>query len=496
MRRREFLETALGTAVLLPTHSLIAQSLATTTPPISDLVARTLTGGSTTLPGTDVANLAASLSGKLLLAVHEGYEQARQVWNGAFDKRPALIVRCAGASDVVRAVEFAREHQLLTAVRAGGHSSSGKSTCDGGIVIDLSQMQGVRVDPLARTARVGPGTFLGQLDRETTAFGLVTTAGTVSHTGAGGLTLGGGFGRVCRRFGLTCDNLRAADVITAKGRFVRASQLENPDLLWGLRGGGGNFGVVTSFEFQLHEMNPTIVGGVIQWPFEQAREVLRFYSDYSMDAPDALNLDVNLLWPPAEDPFIEIDVCWCDDHAKGEEVLRPLRQLGRPRLDAIAPMPYVKLQSSSDPYFPHGRRRYIKSAFTRELSAEAIDTILEVFQIKPHGLAIILTASGGAIGRIPVEATAFSNRDSRYWMIAITEWADPSETEERVAFMRRTWKELERFASGYYINAITADEEARERAVYGENYAGMVALKNKYDPTNLFRLNTNVKPSG
>ena len=493
MRRRRFLQAALGAAAFLPARSLLGSPLSPSAP--SEIFVRLLSGGTGTLARVDIAELAASLSGHLLLAKDDGYEQARQVWNGAFNKHPALIARCAGASDVMQAVNFAREHQLLTAVRAGGHSSSGKSTCDGGIVIDLSPMQAVRVDPAGQTVRLEAGTLLGQLDRETAAFGLVTTAGTVSHTGAAGLTLGGGLGRVCRRFGLTCDNLRAADVITANGRLAHAGEHEDPDLLWGLRGGGGNFGVVTSFELQLHEMNPTIFGGVIQWPFEQAREVLSFYADYSFHAPDELNLDVNILWPPGQDAYVEIDVCWCGDLAKGEQVLQPLRRLGRPRLDALARMPYVKLQSSSDPYFPFGRHRYIKSAFTRELGPELIDTILRVFPAQPHGLAIILTASGGAVGRVPPAATAFFNRDARHWLIAITEWVDPAETDERVAFTRRTWKEFERFASGYYINAITAEEESRN-SVYGYNLARLMTLKAKYDPGNLFRLNTNVAPGG
>lgn len=495
MRRRDFVATALGTAALLPTRALFAQSLPSKTSPVPGLSARTLAGGSTTLSQSDLANLAASLRGKLLMPADEGYDKARQIWNGAFDKRPALLVRCAGSSDIVRAVEFARENQLLTAVRAGGHSSSGKSTCDGGIVIDLSQMQSVRVDPRARTARVEPGVLLGQLDHESAAFGLVTTAGSMSRTGAAGLTLGGGLGRVARRFGLTCDNLLSADVITADGRFIRASERENPDLLWGLRGGGGNFGVVSSFEYQLHEMNPTILGGLIEWPLEQAREVLRFYADFSVNAPDALVLDLNLLWPPNAEPFIQIDACWCADHKEGARVLQPLRRLGKPLHDGIGPMPYVKLQTSMDAFFPDGVRRYIKSGFTRELSPEAIDTILEVFRSMPRKLAIIFAQSGGAVARVAAAATAFPNRDSLFWMIAITDWSDPSEADERTAAIRSAWKVLEPLTYGYYVNAITAEEESRERMVYGANYVRMVTLKNRYDPTNLFRLNTNVKPS-
>lgn len=493
MQRRKFVQASLGAFALLPTGALFARYAASAAR-TSDLPARTLTGGATTLRGTDVADFAAGLRGQLLLPDDAGYDAARKVWNGAFDKHPALIARCSGAADVRRCVDFARAHQLLTAVRAGGHSSSGKSTCEGGVMIDLSLMQEVQVDPLARTARVSAGARLGQLDHETAAFGLVTTAGTISDTGAAGLTLGGGVGRLARRFGLACDNLRAAHVVTADSRFVRASERENADLLWGLRGGGGNFGVVTSLEYRLHEMNPTILGGTIRWPLEQAREVLRFHADFSLSAPDVLNTDVAVVRPPAGDPFIEVEACWCADHSKGEQALRPLRRLGRPLEDGIALMPYVKLQSSADVFFPQGLRRYVKSAFTRALSPQALDTALDVFRRTPHELAIIFAHSGGAIGRVPTGATAFLNRDSRYWMIAISNWTDPADTEPRVASMRRLWKELEPFGYGYYVNAMTEDEESKEREVYGSNYARMASLKKKYDPTNLFRLNANVKP--
>lgn len=494
MQRRQFVQASLGTLAWLPAGALLARQASAATQP-ADLQARTLTGGAATLPGVDIADFAAGLRGQVLLPADAGYDTARKVWNGAFDKHPALIARCSGAADVRRCVQFAHAHQLLTAVRAGGHSSSGKSTCEGGILIDLSPMQGVQIDPLNRTARVNAGALLGQLDHETAAFGLVTTAGTISDTGAAGLTLGGGVGRLARRFALACDNLRAANLVTADGRFVRASEQENADLLWGLRGGGGNFGVVTLLEYRLHEMNPTILGGTIRWPLEQAREVLRFHADFSMSAPDVLNTDVAVVRPPTGDPFIEIEACWCGDHSKGEQALRPLRQLGRPREDAIALMPYVKLQSSADAFFPHGLRRYVKSAFTRALSAQALDTVLEVFLGTPHELAIIFAHSGGAIGRVPTGATAFVNRDSRYWMIAISNWTDPEDSEPRVASMRRLWKELEPFGYGYYVNALTEDEESKEREVYGSNYARLAALKKKYDPANLFRLNANVTPA-
>ena len=290
MKRRDFLRTTAfaSTAAWLPFQRAWA----------ADQPAMSLAGTPISLAQSDVADLAASLQGELLLPTHSRYEQARRVWNGAVDKRPALIAACLGAADVMRAVNFAHAHRLLTAVRAGGHSTSGKSTCDGGIMIDLSPMRGVRVDPTTHTAYLEAGTLLGQLDRECTAFGLATTAGTVSNTGAAGLTLGGGFGRLGSRFGLACDNLKGADIITASGALVHASERENQELLWGLRGGGGNFGVVTSLEYSLHPMNPIVLGGMLNWSFEHAREVLEFYAEYAPRKPDELCIDLFLRSAP------------------------------------------------------------------------------------------------------------------------------------------------------------------------------------------------------
>jgi FAD/FMN-containing dehydrogenase len=436
-----------------------------------------------------------SLRGAVLLPNAPGYDDARRVWNGMFDKQPAVIARCASPSDVVRVVNFAREHQLLTAVRAGGHSMSGKSTCDGGIVIDVSPMQGVRVDPKRRIARVDGGALLQHLDRATREFGLVTTAGTVSHTGAAGLTLGGGLGRVGRHFGLACDNLASVDLVTADGRLLTASSHENAELFWGLRGGGGNFGVATAFEYHLHPMDPTILGGTIAWPIAQAREVLRWYADFSMSAPDELNLDVALASTP-DGALIMIEACWSADLAQGERVLQPLRSFGTPAFDKIKPMPYLDLQSDADRRLAHGIRFYGKSGFVTQLTPQSIEQLVDVFAGAPPGsFSIVVQQSGGAIGRRPDSATAFPNRRSNYWLMLSKGWSDPAEDARRLETLRTSWKSIAPLTSGFYVNAITDDERARVAENYGDNYPRLQQVKRRYDPDNQFRLNANVVPA-
>lgn len=493
MRRRDFLSASLATTALLPTRHLYADQ-ADLLRTLGDLPARTLDGDDMTLPASDVQALGASMFGAVLLPGSGDYDTARRVWNGIFDKRPALIARCHGAADVIRAVEFAREHSLLTAVRGGGHSYSGKSSCDGGIMIDLMPMRGVQVNPQARTARVAAGTLLGQLDHETNAFGLVTPAGVVSHTGAAGLTLGGGFGRLSRRFGLTCDNLIAAEVVTADGRFLRANNAEHPDLFWGLRGGGGNFGVVTSFEYQLHPLDPVVLAGEVTWSFEQARDVLRFFADYSLDAPDELYLIGSLIRDREGTPFVRVGVLWSREHARGEAALQPLRTFGRPLKDTIGPVSYVELQSKNDWLQPHGLNYYNKSGFTRELSTDAVDLILQVFQESSRPFSLFMTLEGGAIGRIASDATAFPNRDALYWLAISGQWEDPAESEERIRVMRAEWRRLQPLTRGFYTNSAMNESDARYRMNYGPNLDRLVALKNSYDPGNLFRLNANVSP--
>ena len=479
-------------AALWPARSLLAQIAAAG----GELAAKTLTGGATTLSAADVEALGAALRGRLILPGQADYDGARRVWNAMIDRRPALIARCASPSDVMQVVNFARERQLLTAVRCGGHSASGKSTCDGGIVIDLSPMQSVRVDPVAKVARVEGGALLRHLDRETRAFGLVTTAGTVSHTGVGGLTLGGGLGRVGRRFGLACDNLRSVDVVTAAGKLVTASETENADLLWGLRGGGGNFGVATSFEFALHPMDPMVLAGDLAWPYERAREVMRFYAEFSASAPDELNTDLSTFTTPDGQMMIGSEVVWSADHAAGERVLKPLRSFGPPVSDTVRAVPYTEVQSRHDKFLENGIRDYRKSGFLLEIDERTIDAMLETMRAAPPGLVrMTFQQSGGAIGRRPVDASAFPNRDGRYWVAIASSFQNPAEDEARVAAVRAAWKPIEPITRGFYVNSMTEDEYAKVDANYGPNYARLAQLKRKYDPGNQFRLNANVVPA-
>jgi FAD/FMN-containing dehydrogenase len=493
MKRRTFVSSAVsaGAMALLPARHLLAST--------ADTPAIGRTGKQLVLRGRDIDELRGSLRGQLLTASEEGYEQARRVWNGAFDRRPALIVRCAGASDVVQAVNFGRTQDLLIAVRAGGHSLSGQSVCDGGLMIDLSLMRGVRVDPVARTARVESGALLGDLDRESQAFGLATPAGRISHTGVAGLTLGGGFGRLTPRFGLSCDNLRAADVITASGAFVRTSANENRDLIWGLQGGGGNFGVVTSFEYQLHPVAPRMYGGVLLYPLARARELLRFLAEFSERKPEELFVDTMLASLPQVGKALAFSICYSGSPEKGEKVIEPLRQFG-PVVDALRPASYVQLQSSQDRGSLHGRGYYERSGFLTRIAPELIDAAVDCMEsAEPPGARILFSGDcAGAFNRVARDATAFWNRDARSTLIVQGYWDDPRNaavSEAHLRWARETFDRLSPHTKGFYVNTLAVDDpNQRVRATYGDNYARLVALKRKYDPTNLFRRNANIDP--
>ena len=489
MQRRHFVGSALALAATWPLRGSTSVLKG-----VGDVPARSLAGGEIVLPGSTIEALAASLRGEVLLAGSQDYDSTRRVWNASFDKKPALIALCTGAADVQQAVAFAREHQLLTAVRAGGHSLSGKSSCDGGLVIDLQAMQGVRVDPETRRAYLESGSLLGQLDHECAAFRLATTAGTVSHTGAAGLTLGGGLGRLGRRFGLACDNATSFDIVTADGRFLRANDKENPDLYWGLRGGGGNFGVVTSIEYRLHDMDPVILGGSIVWPVAQAREVLRNYRDIAADAPDVVNLAPALYSEP-DGPVIEIEVCWSGDHAQGEAWLKKLRAVGKPTRDGVAPMPYVAIQTSADELLAPGRYYYMKTGMLTQLKDDGIDLIVDSFQRMPNWYLLFFDHCGGAYRHVAPGATAFPNRDMLSTLGAHSIWPNKDDIEENTAKMRANWHELAPLTKGFYTNYVDSDVTlAGYRENYGANFERLVALKAKYDPNNLFRLNANVPP--
>ncbi len=490
MKRREFVAGSLTLSAAWPLRGWSA-----VLKDVGDVVAKSLDGADVTLRGKDVADFAAGLRGDLLLAGNPAYELRRRVWNGAFDRKPALIACCTGTADVRRAVDFARTHALLTAVRAGGHSVSGKSSCDGGLVIDLQQMQGVRVDPASRRAYVESGSLLGELDHENEAFGLATPAGTFSDTGAAGLTLSGGFGRLGRRYGLSCDNVASFDVVTADGKFLRASDDENPDLFWGLRGGGGNFGVVTEIEYVLHPMDPVILGGSIGWPIDQARDAARHFRDMAADAPDEVNLLPALFWEDKKLPTFDVEACWSGDPARGEEYLKRLRAFGKPVYDTIGPMRYVELQAGGDGTYPHGTRAYAKNGFVPKLTDDGIDLMLDVFQRTPGLYTMFCDHCGGAYSRTPVAATAFPRRDMQHTLAIWSGWKTSDGLEEKIAAMRAAWKELEPITQGFYTNYTPVDTATdRYRENFGPNYDRLSALKAKYDPANLFRLNANVPP--
>jgi FAD/FMN-containing dehydrogenase len=497
MKRREFVRsglTVMGAA--MPGAPALFRFMSQNP---TDVEAITGDGEEITLRGAAIKALGDRLRGGLLLANDDGYDQARQILNPSFDKHPALIARVAGTADIRAAVEFAAERNLLLAVKCGGHSFSGKSTCDRGMMIDLSPFRHVRVDPEARRARVTGGSLLGALDHESMAYGLVSPMGTVSHTGVGGLVTGGGFGRLARRFGLSIDNLLAVDVVTANGDLVHASADENPDLYWGVRGGGGNFGIVTSFEFQLHPMQRQVVGGNIMFPIAMAKDVIEFYAAQMSHAADELSMSFFVVRPPGGAPgVVGLSVCHSGSEAEAERVVSAIRRLGTPLVDGIQGVDYVALQRSGDTDDPRARGTYLKSAFLPELSGDLINTIVDGLEGHPDRTSIIAyQVSGGAIGRVANNATSFSHRDAAGNLLGIVDWAHGSDPTEHMNWMRGFWKtRIEPFAQGFYANDLGVDDDAATiNANYRGNYRRLVEVKNRYDPKNLFRLNANVQPT-
>ena len=494
MRRRAFCQGGIAalTAAGLPYRRLFAS-----TEP-AEVAAIGLDGRHVVLKAADIADLSAGLRGELITADQAGYETARKLWNPAFDRKPALIVRCAGAADVRRAVSFTAAHGLLTAVRGGGHSVSGQSGCDGGLVIDLTPMRAVEVDPIARIARVEGGALLGQLDREALAFGLATPVGTVADTGVGGLTLGGGVGRLARRFGLTCDNLIGAELITADGRWLRVSRTEHPELLWALRGGGGNFGVVTLFIFKLHEVAPQMYGGTIIYPFDGARQLMRSFADYIAAAPDELYVDAVMGTDAPGERWLAFSVCYSGSPAEAPRVVGPMRKLGKPLKDQLAPAPYDKLQGSADLRGISPLGGYGKGGLVDGITPTLIDTMVGFTESAPlDNLMMWLQQQGGAISRVPPHDTAYFNRHASHNVGVFEAWKMPAEDASRkTEWVRSAWTKIEPLTRGQYVNlAATDDREARVHAAYGDNYPRLAALKKRYDPDNLFRLNANIKPA-
>jgi FAD/FMN-containing dehydrogenase len=448
------------------------------------------------LADSTLRTFSAILQGHLLPSGDPGYEEARQVWNAMIDRRPALIVRCAHPADVQHAVRFAREHSLIVAVRGGGHNVAGNAVCDGGLVIDLSAMKGVRVDPVRRTADAQSGLTLGEFDRRTQALGLATTLGQVSMTGIAGLTLGGGTGWLMGQHGLACDNLLSVDIVTADGESRTASAVENTDLFWGVRGGGGNFGVVTSFRFRLHPVGP-LLGGAVIHPFSKAKEVLRFYRDFTSHCPDALTVYAGIVNGPSGELVVALPICYCGPLEEGEKVAEPLRTFAPPLSDGIGAKSYIEIQTSSDAAFPPRHHNYWKGCFVPTLRDEVIESIVQYAATKPSsGTLIVVEPLHGAAARVPITETAFPHRQEQYGVLIMSIWADTARSEENIEWTRRLWEELRPFsAGGVYVNYLGQEGEDRVRAAYGANYERLVALKNKYDPTNFFRLNQNIRPA-
>jgi FAD/FMN-containing dehydrogenase len=471
---------------------------------MTNLIVRTLDASPQTIHPDTVANLRSRLRGTLLLPGEDGYDAARSIWNAMIDRRPGLVVRCLGAADVINAVKLAHDHRLLVAVRSGGHNIAGNAVCEGGLLIDLSLMRSVRVDPTSRTARVEPGATLADFDKEAQSFALATPLGINSTTGVAGLTLGGGFGWTTRKFGLTIDNLISADVVTADAKLVRARDKENPDLFWALRGGGGNFGIVTSFEFKLHALGPQVLSGLIVHPLDKAGELLPQFRRIAKEAPDELTTWVVMRKAPPL-PFLPAEwhgkevlifaVCYSGDMREGEKATRALRSLGQPIVDVISPHPFTGWQAAFDPLLTAGARNYWKSHDFPDLPDASIKVILDAVRSLPSPeCEVFLAHVGGAMARIAPDATAWPNRNAHFIMNAHTRWHDKAQDKACVAWARRLFEATAPFATGsVYVNFMPEDENDRVANAYGTNYRRLAEIKRRYDPGNLFRMNQNIR---
>ncbi len=449
------------------------------------------------LDAGDIRKFASSVNGQVILPSDAGYDSSRAVFNAMIDKRPAIICRCADTSDVIACVNFARDHNVVISARGGGHNVAGRAVNDGGLVVDFSAMKGMAVDPVNRIARAQSGLRLGEFDRQTQAVGLATPLGTVSNTGIAGLTLGGGMGWLMSKHGLACDNLLSMEVVTADGRVVVASADQNQDLFWALRGGGGNFGIVTSFEYRLHPVG-TVLGGLIQYPARQAAEVLRFYAGFAHECPDEMSTFAAFMNNPDGEAVLAITVCYCGKLEAGEVAVKPLRNFGSPVSDTIARINFVDMQALFDSGFPEGRIHYWSSNFIRVLSDRAIDTIVEYAARGPSPTTVIaLQQMHGVASRVAPTATAFRHRYELHNFMILSNWSEPADSEKNVTWTREFSDAMQPLLErDLYVNDLGDVGEDRVRAAYGGNYDRLVALKNKYDPANFFRMNQNIKPTG
>jgi len=448
----------------------------------------------------------AALRGQLLLPNQAGYEEARKVFNAMIDRRPGMIVQCAGVADVIAAVEFARRWEVTVAVRGTGHNVAGTSLCDGGMVIDLSAMKGIHVNPVTRTARAEPGVTWAELNHELQVFGLAATGGYVGTTGVAGLTLGGGLGWMVRKHGCALDNLLSADVVLADSRFLRASATENPDLFWGIRGGGGNFGIVTSFDFQVHPAG-TVLAGLVLHPASKGRESLRFWRDFEATAPEEMSNGAVLFTAPPELPLpdvlhresiVGIGGVWVGPLEAGEQALRPLREFGPPAADIYQPMPYSAAQTMADFLWTRGTYNYWKSNFLKSLSDQAIDTILEFYAKAPSSRTVVVLEhdGDGAFSRVAEDATAFGHRNWPYNIVVTTAWTEAADTDANIRWTREFWDSMRPFlADAAYVNYLGDVDEEGVRAAYGQKYQRLAELKARYDPTNFFHMNQNIRPA-
>lgn len=459
-----------------------------------------------TFDGAGISTLRSRFRGALLRPGEEGYDESRRIWNGAIDRRPAIIARCVGADDVVEAVRFARETGMQASVRGGGHAVAGHAVCEGGLMIDLSLMKSVRVDPATRIARAAGGMLWSDLDRATQAFGLATTGGVISHTGIGGLTLGGGLGHLMRKHGLTVDNLLAVDLVTADGQRMRVDEQSDPELFWGLRGGGGNFGIATSFDYRLHPVGPTVLGGPIFWRAKDAPEVLRYMREFAPVAPDELGMTMVLrsapplpFLPPEHhfQPVLGMVLLWAGAAADGERVIAPLRALASPIGEMVRPVPYVMLQSSLDAGAPHGMHYYWKSHRVAGLSDAVIDQLTDgASRITSPMSQIGIWAVGGAASGIDAGATAVGAREVGFELNVVGTWTpnDP-DPARHVSWVRESWETLRPSSVGMYVNFVSDEGAAGVAAAYGARVERLTALKDRIDPTNFFRMNANIPPS-
>lgn len=497
MKRRDFCKSVvLGSATaMLPATMLraFAAEAANATTGAGELQAITLSGKQTVIPAAAVKAFAANLHGRALTASDADYELARRLWNKMIDKRPALIARCSGATDIAHAVSFAREHDLLVAVRGGGHSLPGYSMCDGGLVIDLSVMRSARVDPVAKTAQVAGGAWIGDLDWETQQYGLATPMGEISNTGVAGLTLGGGYGWLSRTHGLACDNLVSADLVTAEGKLLHVSAHDHPELLWALRGGGGNFGVVSSFEYSLHAVGPRMLAGNLVYAPAQARAALEYYSRFAATAPRELTVELSWGGSEGDDGDLAIAVGYIGDPRQGEKLLQPLRTAVKARSDTITSQDYVTVQKQFDGPPLSTVNNYLKGGFVAELSPALIEAIIN--EVKPDAvLNVELLHCGGAIGDVAPTGSAIAHRSELFQLLVTAGWKDAADNERQRARVHAAWDKVNRFTNGFYVNLNSADQKNVDDN-YGPNRARLAAVKRQYDPGNLFRLNANIRPA-